>query len=153
MPMSWHQAKPRRDIELRTPRSQYLAYISVRYSLALLNISNSLVMLFFAILIVELPSCSTIIGQETGGQKLAEETKTGDMDENVDSAITAKVKEAIYREPLLKDEEISVETHRGTVRLTGAVSSILVMKKAIEVASGVRGVREVKDEMQFRWQY
>jgi osmotically-inducible protein OsmY len=37
--------------------------------------------------------------------------------------------------------------------LTGAVSSILVMKKAIEVASGVQGVKEVKDEMQFRWQY
>ena len=64
-----------------------------------------------------------------------------------------RVKEAIYRDPSLKDEGIGVETHLGTVRLTGAVSSILVMEKAIEVVRGVKGVREVQDGMQFRWQY
>ena len=113
---------------------------------------NSLFLLFFGILIVGLPSCSTITGREIDAPKLTEETKTAATSEN-DSAITAKVKEAMYREPSLKDEGIGVETHRGTVRLTGAVSSILVMEKAIEVVRGVKGVREVQDGMQFRWQY
>jgi osmotically-inducible protein OsmY len=131
----------------------YLAYIIRGCPFALLDMFNSLVLLFFAILIAGLPSCSTITGQETGARTLTEETNTADTDENGDSAITARVKEAIYREPSLKDEEIGVETDQGTVRLTGAVSSILVMKKAIEVARSVEGVKEVKDEMQFRWQY
>lgn len=119
----------------------------------MLNMFNSLVLFFFAILMAVLPGCSTIIGQEMSAGEPSGEMNTADTDENVDSAITAKVKMAISREPSLKDEGIGVETHRGTVRLTGAVSSVLVMEKAIEVAQGVEGVKHVKDEMQFRWQY
>ena len=114
---------------------------------------NRLVVFFFAILMIGLPGCSTITGQEIGTGEPIGETNTVDTDENVDSAITARVKVAIHGEPSLKDEGISVETHQGTVRLTGSVSSILVMEKAIEVARGVEGVKDVKDEMQFRWQY
>lgn len=114
---------------------------------------NSLVALFLAILIAGLPGCSTVTGQKMGALKLTEETNTANPDENVDNAITARVKEAIHRELSLKDEGIGVETHEGMVRLTGAVSSILIMKRAIEVARSVEGVKEVKDEMQFRWQY
>ena len=114
---------------------------------------NHLVVFFFAILMVGLPGCSTITGQEMGAGERIGEMNTADTDVNVDSAITARVKVAIHREPSLKDEGIGVETHQGTVRLTGAVSSILVMEKAVEVARGVEGVKDVKDEMQFRWQY
>lgn len=121
--------------------------------LALLNMFNGLVLLFFAILIAALPGCSMVTAQETGAREPIGETNTADTGDNIDNATTARVKEAIYSEPSLKDEEISVETHQGTVRLTGAVSSILIMEKAIEVARGVEGVKDVKDEMQFRWQY
>ncbi|WP_254773440.1 BON domain-containing protein [Nitrosospira sp. Nsp13] len=120
---------------------------------SLLNMFNSLIALFFAILMAGLPSCSTITEQEMGAHKLIREINTTDTDKNVDGAITARVKEAIYREPSLRDEGIGVETHQGTVRLKGAVSSILVMKKAIEIARGVKGVKNVRDEMQFKWQY
>ncbi|ODT63942.1 MAG: transporter [Nitrosomonadales bacterium SCN 54-20] len=88
-----------------------------------------------------------------GARKPTGGMNTTDTDDNIDRAITARVKEAIYNEPSLKGEEIGIETCQGTVRLTGAVSSILIMEKAIEVARGVDGVKEVKDEMQFRWQY
>ena len=88
-------------------------------------------------------------GRDFSGEK---ETNRTDRDERGDSAITARVKAAISREPSLKEEEIGVETTQGNVRLTGSVSSILVMEKAVEVARGVKGVRTVKDEMQFRWQ-
>jgi osmotically-inducible protein OsmY len=120
---------------------------------SLLNMFNNLVVLFFAILMAGLSSCSTITGQEMSAREPIRETNTADTDENVDNAITVRVIEAIYKESSLKDEGIGVETHQRTVRLRGAVSSILVMEKAVEVARGVEGVRGVKDEMQFRWQY
>jgi osmotically-inducible protein OsmY len=111
------------------------------------------VVLFFVFLLVWLPGCSATSGQESGLREATGETSAHHPDEKIDSAVTARVKAAISRELSLKDEEIGVEASQGTVRLTGAVSSILVMKKAIEVARAVKGVREVKDEMQFRWQY
>ncbi|MBN9132193.1 MAG: BON domain-containing protein [Nitrosospira multiformis] len=93
--------------------------------------------------------------QETGVRELSGEMSRRDTDDNesADSAITARVKTAISAEPSLRDEEIGIETSQGNVRLTGRVSSILVMEKAIEVAREVKGVRAVKDEMQFKWQY
>lgn len=114
---------------------------------------NGLVLLFLVILMTVSPCCSMATAQEMGVRKSTGGMNTTDTEDNIDSAITARVKEAIYSEPSLKDEGIDVETHQGTVRLTGAVSSILIMEKAIEVTRGVEGVRDVKDKMQFRWQY
>jgi osmotically-inducible protein OsmY len=118
-----------------------------------LNALNSFIVFFFAVLLLWLPACSVMTLQETGAGGVADETNRLDMNEKADLAITAKVKALISREPLLKDEEIGVETSQGDVRLTGNVTSILVMEKAVEVARGVKGVRAVKDDMQFRWQY
>ena len=119
-----------------------------------LNPLNNLIIFFLAALLVWLPDCSVIAMEQLEGRDFSGEKKTNrtDRDERGDSAITARVKAAISREPSLKEEEIGVETTQGNVRLTGSVSSILVMEKAVEVARGVKGVRTVKDEMQFRWQ-
>lgn len=117
-----------------------------------LNPLNNLIIFFLAALLVWLPDCSVMAAQETEGGDLTGEMSRLDMDESNDLAITARVKAALSREPSLKDEEIGVETTQGNVRLMGSVSSILVMEKAVEVARGVKGVRTVKDEMQFRWQ-
>jgi len=64
-----------------------------------------------------------------------------------DSAITAKVKDAIFREPTLKSSEITVETFKGIVQLSGFVSSQPNMDKAVEIAKGVKGVQSVKNDM------
>ncbi len=130
-----------------------LAYIIRVHPLALLNMLNGLMLLFFVILMTVFPCCSMATAQEMGTRKPGEGMNATERDGNIDSAITARVKEAIYNEPSLKGEEIGIETCQGKVRLTGAVSSILIMEKAIEVARRVEGVKEVKDEMQFRWQY
>lgn len=121
----------------------------------LLNTSRSLIMFFLAVLLVWLHACHVMAAQETGVRELSGEMSRRDTDDNesADSAITARVKTAISAEPSLRDEEIGIETSQGNVRLTGRVSSILVMEKAIEVAREVKGVRAVKDEMQFKWQY
>jgi osmotically-inducible protein OsmY len=118
-----------------------------------LNAINSFLVFFFAALLVWLPASSVMAAQEKEYLEMASKTGRRDMDENADLAITARVKTAISEEPSLRDEEIGVETSQGNVRLTGRVSSILVMEKAIEVAREVQGVRAVKDEMQFKWQY
>ncbi len=61
-----------------------------------------------------------------------------------DVGITAQVKAAIAAEGVLSYLSISVETFRGVVLLSGFIDSEHQKKRAIEVASGVPGVREVK---------
>jgi osmotically-inducible protein OsmY len=67
-----------------------------------------------------------------------------------DSAITAKVKTALLNEPTLNSNEISVETFKGRVQLTGFVSSRANIDKAVEVAQAVGGVTTVKNDMQLK---
>jgi len=64
-----------------------------------------------------------------------------------DSAITTKVKAAIFNEPSLKVFQINVETFKGAVQLSGFVDSTQSVKKAGEVARGVTGVRSVKNNL------
>ena len=64
-----------------------------------------------------------------------------------DSAITTKVKAAIFSEPTLKVFQINVETFKGEVQLSGFVNSAEIVKKAGEVASTVKGVKSVKNSL------
>ncbi|HEY6821564.1 MAG TPA: BON domain-containing protein, partial [Burkholderiales bacterium] len=57
-----------------------------------------------------------------------------------DSAITAKVKAAIFNDASLKSAEINVETFKRQVQLSGFVSSSANMDEAVAVARGVGGV-------------
>ena len=64
-----------------------------------------------------------------------------------DSAITTKVKAAIFNEPSLKVFQINVETFKGDVQLSGFVDTSQSVVKAGEVARGVKGVRSVKNNL------
>ena len=64
-----------------------------------------------------------------------------------DSAITTKVKAAIFNEPSLKVFQINVETFKGEVQLSGFVDSAKSVTKAGEVARGVKGVKSVKNNL------
>ncbi|MET3119905.1 osmotically-inducible protein OsmY [Undibacterium sp. GrIS 1.8] len=64
-----------------------------------------------------------------------------------DTVITTKVKAAILNEPMLKSREINVESFKGIVQLSGFVSSQADINKAVEVTSGVKGVKSVKNDM------
>ena len=64
-----------------------------------------------------------------------------------DSVITTKVKAAILEEPSLKTLQISVETYKGVVQLSGFVDSSQSVKKAGEVAGRVAGVVSVKNDL------
>ncbi|MGP1614170.1 MAG: BON domain-containing protein, partial [Pollutimonas bauzanensis] len=67
-----------------------------------------------------------------------------------DSVITTKVKAAILNEPTLKVAEINVETFKGVVQLSGFVGSQADIRKAVEVARKVGGVKSVKNDMRIK---
>jgi len=67
-----------------------------------------------------------------------------------DSVINSKVKAAILHEPTLSSAEINVETFKGVVQLSGFVNSSDDITKAVEMASGVGGVKSVKNDMQLK---
>jgi osmotically-inducible protein OsmY len=64
-----------------------------------------------------------------------------------DSAITTKVKAAIFNDPTLKVFQINVETFKGEVQLSGFVDSAQSVTRAGEVARGVKGVKSVKNNL------
>lgn len=64
-----------------------------------------------------------------------------------DSTITTKVKTAILGEPGLKTLQITVNTYKGVVQLSGFVDSAQNAKKAGELARSVAGVTEVKNDL------
>jgi len=64
-----------------------------------------------------------------------------------DSVITTKVKTMLASDDFLKSFEISVETYKGTVQLSGFVDSQKAVDKAGEIARGVKGVTSVKNNL------
>jgi osmotically-inducible protein OsmY len=67
-----------------------------------------------------------------------------------DTAITAKVKAAIFNDPSLKSMEINVETFKGRVQLSGFVRSESNIREAVAVAQGVSGVVSVGNDMRLK---
>lgn len=83
-----------------------------------------------------------------GCESTAKQEGTGEyMD---DSVITAKVKTAIFNDPMLKVAEINVETFKGVVQLSGFVSSQAAANRAVDVARTVGGVKSVKNDMRIK---
>ncbi len=64
-----------------------------------------------------------------------------------DATITAKVKAALLQAPDVKGLDVKVETDKAVVQLSGFVANQTQIDKALEVAKGVRGVREVQNKM------
>jgi osmotically-inducible protein OsmY len=88
-----------------------------------------------AFLLVSVVGCASTSKQEGTGEYVD------------DAVITTKVKAAIFNEPTLKSTEINVETYKGTVQLSGFVSSQADINKAVEVTRSVKGVVSVKNNM------
>lgn len=64
-----------------------------------------------------------------------------------DTVITTKVKAALVEDSTVKSREVSVETFKGVVQLSGFVESRDAMNRAVEIARGIDGVSSVKNNM------
>jgi osmotically-inducible protein OsmY len=67
-----------------------------------------------------------------------------------DSVITTKVKAALLGEKNIKSTQISVETFKGRVQLSGFVSSDQEAALAVKTAQTVPGVRSVINSMRLK---
>lgn len=94
--------------------------------------------LIAALMLSSVVGCASTAKQESTGQYVD------------DSAITTGVKAAILNAPTLKVSEINVETFKGTVQLSGFVSSAENIATASSVARTVNGVKSVKNDLRLK---
>ena len=64
-----------------------------------------------------------------------------------DSVITTKVKSLLANDDFLKSFQISVETRKGIVELSGFVDSQRAKDRAGQIARGVDGVKSVQNAL------
>jgi hyperosmotically inducible protein len=64
-----------------------------------------------------------------------------------DSVITSKVKALLANDDFIKSFQISVETFKGIVQLSGFVNSQQAVNKAGEIARSVQGVKSVRNNL------
>lgn len=109
------------------------------------------------LLLVGLAACEKPGPAETAGKKIdqtadqvgdklgAQGAKAGVAID--DTEITTKVKAAIFAEPGLKTLQISVDTVKGVVTLSGSVDTQSNSNRAKELASAVAGVNGVENRL------
>ncbi len=74
-----------------------------------------------------------------------QQSSTGEVVD--DSVITTKIKSELAGDEFLKSFQISVETRKGIVELSGFVDSQKAKDKAGQIARGVGGVKSVKNAL------
>ena len=87
---------------------------------------------------VALPGCAGSPTQESTGQYVD------------DSAITTQVKSKFVADPQVSALNIKVETFKGTVQLSGFANSQTEVSRAVEIASDVKGVRAVRNDIRVK---
>ena len=86
-------------------------------------------------LIATLAACASTSTRESTGEYVD------------DSAITTKVKAQLANDDFFKSFQISVETYKGVVQLSGFVNSRQAVDKAGQIARSVQGVKSVKNNL------
>ena len=89
----------------------------------------------FAVFVLVLPLVFSACGKSVG--------ETID-----DAAITARVKTALLNDPQVGGTRIDVDTTLGVVTMSGVVKSRDEEQRAIQLARGISGVRDVKSTLQ-----
>jgi osmotically-inducible protein OsmY len=67
-----------------------------------------------------------------------------------DSWITTKVKAAFVEDPVVSALGIKVETFKGVVQLSGFANNSTEIQRAAEIARGIKGVKEVKNDVRLK---
>ena len=64
-----------------------------------------------------------------------------------DSVVTARVKSALLADPGVKSFDFKLETRKGEVQMSGFVDNQTQIDRAIEIARGVEGVRNIDNKV------
>ena len=64
-----------------------------------------------------------------------------------DTVITTKIKALLVKDTVLKSFQVSVETYKGVVQLSGFVDTDKTRNKAGWIARSVKGVKSVKNNL------
>jgi hyperosmotically inducible periplasmic protein len=67
-----------------------------------------------------------------------------------DAALTAKVKAAFVRDPVVKAMDVKVDTFKGVVQLSGFVDTPDQKNRAEQIARGTPGVQSVKNNISIK---
>lgn len=102
------------------------------------NSFRTLSAFLLALMLAAVVGCAAPSKQQTTGEYID------------DSVVTTRVKAAIWDDPTLRANEISVETFDGVVQLSGFVSSQNDINKAVILTRGIKGVKSVKNDMRLK---
>ncbi|MBY0437716.1 MAG: BON domain-containing protein [Burkholderiales bacterium] len=91
-----------------------------------------------ALLAIFVSGCGVFGGQQTAGEYVD------------DATITTRVKARFVEDETVNALRLSVETMRGTVQISGFAASAAERQRAGEIARGVPGVREVRNDVVVR---
>jgi osmotically-inducible protein OsmY len=94
--------------------------------------------LLILLLVVGLAACASTSKQSGAGEYVD------------DTVITTKIKSLLAADDFLKSFEISVETYKGTVQLSGFVNTRDAVNRAGEIARSVQGVGSVKNNLSIK---
>jgi hyperosmotically inducible protein len=86
---------------------------------------------------------------ENAGKRVEEAAGVA-ADKVADAAITASVNAALARDPSLSAVRIDVDTVNGTVSLKGSAPDQAARSRATELASAVKGVTNVDNQLEVR---
>lgn len=67
-----------------------------------------------------------------------------------DTILTSRVKAILLNDPSVSGLAINVETFKGTVQLAGFVKTVAERNKAVQLARGVSGVKQVRNDILIR---
>lgn len=96
------------------------------------------ILLLAAAALTSVVGCASTATQASTGQYLD------------DTAVTARVKTAIFNDGSLKSSEINVETYKGVVQLSGFVGTASDIQRAVQLTQSVNGVRSVRNDMRMK---
>lgn len=67
-----------------------------------------------------------------------------------DTGVSARVKSALFKDPMVSGFDVHVNTYRGDVQLSGFVDSAEQKERAASIARGVEGVKTVANNLEVK---
>ena len=64
-----------------------------------------------------------------------------------DSLLANKVKLTLYADKQVSGRQIAVEASQGVIQLSGVVASLPEAQRAVQLAQGIKGVKEVRNRL------